>query len=116
MDSLLEFTEFSADIGEYVYEYSCLEFPSASKDFPVVLTSCGGSMVINGEPVVKTLAGYDSRGRQNSFFIVTPDDPRKVYFQMFYPDETVIQMELSHIAGGNAKWYIHSEKQYSHFL
>lgn len=89
VDSLLEFTEFSADIGEYVYEYSCLEFPSASKDFPVVLASCGGSMVINGEPVVKTLAGYDSRGRQNSFFIVTPDDPRKVYFQMFYPDETV---------------------------
>lgn len=109
VQSLLEFTDYIASLGEYVYEYSCLEFPTATVEDPVVLESGGAVMTVTGDSsAALTMAGYDSAGRQESYFILLPSDPRKVYLRTMRTDEP---MEIRMTQGLRSKNIVYSPKK-----
>lgn len=83
-DVSLEYTCHSA---EYVFQYSCLEFPSASTEHPVILEVCGNSVPVTGERQEELFNVKDSEGKSIGFFAIVPQAPGKVFFNSWNDDE-----------------------------
>lgn len=79
--------EYTCHLAEYVFQYSYLEFPSASPGHPVILEVCGNSVSVTGERQEELFNVKDSEDNSIGFFAIVPQAPGKVFFNSWNDDE-----------------------------
>lgn len=85
------FVDYVLDAKDYVCQYSCLEFPSAAPDSPVILQIRGKELIVTGERQ-KTVSFnvYDDEGSILGFFTCHSAAPDRVYFLAQHSREPII--------------------------
>ena len=79
--------EYTCHLAEYAFQYSYLEFPSASPGHPVILEVCGNSVSVTGERQEELFNVKDSEDNSIGFFAIVPQAPGKVFFNSWNDDE-----------------------------
>lgn len=75
--------------AEYIFQYSSLEFPTASSDGPVILEVCGEKISVTGERQEKLFNVKDSDGNTIGFFAIVPQAPHKVFYNIWHDKEAL---------------------------
>lgn len=73
--------------AEYIFQYSSLEFPTASSDDPVILEVCGEKITVTGERQKKLFNVKGSDGSIIAFFAIVPQAPHKVFYNIWHDKE-----------------------------
>lgn len=84
------FLDYVYTPAEYLYQYSCIEFPTADADDPVILEVGGETLTIDGMTSERFFNVHSSDGETHAFFFCVPQAPDKVFFNVWHNREPVV--------------------------
>lgn len=88
------FLDYVYTPAEYLFQYSCIELPTAGADDPVILEVGGKTLTIDGVTSDSFFNVYSSDGETHAFFFCVPQAPDKVFFNVWHDREPLV-VELS---------------------